>query len=198
MEFFKPEQATARIPTKPSSLSDHHPFIVQDNNHAEAVALVWNMLVKMKGKHFFNNGFACKEETDEQYANRLQHIAEQIKAVMLEHNQLPFICLQETPKTQQDFDAFNQALEINYPYVRLQNENTPPLVTYYNPEKYTLVSELTIPLNAGLQQRAIPLVFQNKTTDEYVLLVNVHADFLSEITEDILTIMQYAKNNQMH
>lgn len=187
-----------------SILSDHMPFMVLDEN-MEMTFISWNILTQMKfdaEMKYFNNGFICYDETDEQYTNRLLHIVAQINDAA-KSTKPGFICLQECPATctvQSMFiDALKQGDELQHYGTSFLHSYTDGiyLTTLYDVRSYSYDMDLSqkmnkVRLNEGLKGRVLAEVYCAKATNEKILVVNVHANFTKEIKEDVKALYHHA------
>jgi hypothetical protein len=183
------------------ALSDHIPFFASNNRIS---LFSWNILTQMKFNEtykYFNNGFSCANETDEQYKNRLLLIANQICHEHRNKN-FKFICLQECPREEVLSNLFLTKIIdelINYKAERFSNiEANYHLITIYDISLYQVEQVLTeklleTKLNQGLESRILPLVFRHKPSGIKSCIVNVHANFGREIKDDILALYGKAK-----
>jgi endonuclease/exonuclease/phosphatase family metal-dependent hydrolase len=150
---------------------------------------------------FFNNGFICPNETNEQYHNRLLHIAAKLN-VATAREKPAFICLQACPEVLASRDTFVKALkkgELHDYAVNFYNNDDDEyyLMTLHDERQYSVVPQLSnlmakIALTEGLQGRVLPLVFASHKTGEPWLVVNVHANFSKEVRHDVSALYQGA------
>jgi len=167
----------------------------------QGVMLGWNMMKQMRFKFkFFNNGFNCKEESDEQYFARLEHQAAQLNVAVTKFNP-GFICLQECPENEASYEHFKSAinqqsiLKYHYEIKRLVNKQS--LITLYDNRAYEINYELTaqmsnVILTDGMLDAVDPIVFRVRETKENRLAINVHALFSKDIENDVMEIHQAA------
>jgi len=162
----------------------------------------WNILCPMRFNSqwkYFNNGFICPNETSEQYANRLLHIAAKLNLAVA--NEKPaFICLQKCPETNESREQFAKALkqgELQHYAINFYNNNNDEyyLTTLHDARLYSIVDKLSeemthLALTEGLKGRILPLVYQSTNTGEVFLVVNVHANFSKEVQQDIKILYQ--------
>ncbi len=183
-------------------LSDHMPFIGKSKNEC---FIGWNILCQMKFSSewkYFNNGFMCPDETQEQYANRLMHIAAKLNAAATTETPA-FICLQECPETDASRTHFAEALkkgELQHYGINFYNNNDDEyyLITLYDARRYTPVDKLSeemshVQLSEGLKGRVQPLVYSSNKTGEVFLVINVHANFSKDVKQDVNALYQRAK-----
>jgi hypothetical protein len=187
------------------ALSDHIPFFASNNGIS---LFSWNILTQMKFNEtykYFNNGFSCSNESDEQYKNRLLLIANQIYHEHRNKN-FNFICLQECPREKVLSNLFLAKIIdqlINYKAERFSNiEANYHLITLYDSSLYQVEQVLTemlleTKLNQGLEGRILPLVFRHKQSGKNSCIVNVHANFGREIKNDILALYGKAKKHNI-
>lgn len=188
-------------------LSDHMPFSVTGGG---LTSIAWNMLCQMSENvthKYYNNGFVCKDETPQQYKNRLSYIASHLGS--LAKNLKPaFICLQECPETESSRKEFIAELKkdslktYNVEYFN-DTDDEYYLMTLYEPQKFELQNQFneelkSIQLQDGLQKRVLPLVFRNLSNKEIILVVNVHAMFKVTIKKDLEAIISFSQQQKIN
>tara|TARA_R110002126_G_scaffold272886_1_gene417143 strand:- start:51878 stop:52819 length:942 start_codon:yes stop_codon:yes gene_type:complete len=179
------------------------PFLAESDGMC---VMSWNILCQMKFNsiwEYFNNGFTCRDESDEEYRHRLSHIAAQLSAIN-EDDRRSVICLQECPETpelreQLIADITKQPAFSGY-RARLFNntEDEYYLITMYDGNMYHEDEARTnqiqaVVLKQGLVGRILPLVLVNRVSGDMTVVINVHANFSQAITQDIICLEKQIK-----
>lgn len=182
-------------------LSDHMPFLVK---YKHISFLSWNMLCQMAFRPefgYFNNGFICPEEINNIFLNRLFHQATRLRQTA--RNIKPsFICLHECPETEETREKLAEALkegELRHYERHFYNNDFGRhyLITLFDTRRFTLDATLTqavssLILNEGLKDRILPLVCIEKITNQKWLVVNVHANFVKDVQQDVKDLFRHA------
>lgn len=182
-------------------LSDHMSYITETNNITLIGWNILNIMVFNEQWKFFNNGFNCANESREHFLNRLSHIALQLGRAV-EKNNPDFVCLQECPETQETRSHFENEMMKNAlkDFGVVYSNNDVYLITLYNKQSYAINAELTekmgqTTMQDGLAARVLPLVFNTLSSNEPVLIVNVHGKFPKEIKNDVKAL--HAKASEL-
>ena len=199
--FFKHPLVMPTMSKSNHLLSDHMPVLTTNSLRK---LVTYNMTYKAQDKgSFYNNGWGANENQEE-YENRLAHIA--TKIVQLVDLEKPdFICLQECPKDRETHKLFIQRIKSHSStagYAFLQSKVKDAfLIIIYNKRRYALeeVPALsTMTFNAGLKNRALLACFTNVETQESHLVGCIHANFHKEVRSDIELIYSKAKQLKIH
>lgn len=184
-------------------LSDHHPFIFE-NEKTKLLSL--NMMFKMKfisRFNFFNNGFKCRNESAEQYKNRIKAIC-LMMAQQRTISGIDIFCLQEAPQERNEENyllrELDEKLEKKFNIVSSQgNKNGHYSLTVYNNRRFERDSKLSetishIRYSGGFDRRVLPVVLIDKTDRRNKhLILNIHANFKKQIKDDLVLLLSTAK-----
>mmetsp|Transcript_5494 Transcript_5494/g.10484 ORF Transcript_5494/g.10484 Transcript_5494/m.10484 type:complete len:348 (+) Transcript_5494:85-1128(+) len=167
-----------------SQLSDHLPQVFTcGGSNGKVQVLTWNIMTKCRCAGFTNNGFA-KNETDEEYARRLQAVAQEVARFFVQNRSgLPLIAaLQECPLKPRVQEHLTRGIQHFHPgvaWVTMQTGGSFSNITLWDAATWQLEASVqgSGMLSRALSTRLAPAPGMGCTT---CTLLNVHLEWKAD------------------